>query len=191
MTRGLLILFSTIICCVSCSSDHSFDDFISEVPEFESYQYESELIGYTISLPQGWTLENSVYEKGFQQEVFLEPSSGDTLTTILVSKYKSVTDKLEEEFEVHKAYNSNLSEAFEQVATNETDFLPNRSFYSHVSSKKEYRTAQTPGLDMIMFLTKSENDSTFFRLLVTCPKGSEQLQNMGKLMQCVKDLKTN
>jgi hypothetical protein len=177
-----IILFVLIGIISSCSSYYTFEDFTSKQSNFPKRSVESFELGYSIVVPNSWRLMEKQHQGKVLIETFADrPNSSGSFSFLSIAKFKGNSNDLDKEIE-NLQKSQKLPDGLEHVALEKTKHLKYKSYYRHVKSDKE----NPEKADLITFMLKANEDSTFFTIMICAPQGDELLNDMNMLMNCAK-----
>ncbi|MBL1278838.1 MAG: hypothetical protein COA33_001085 [Fluviicola sp.] len=136
-------------------------------------------MGYTICVPYLWDLKRN-YEGQFLIETFIDSRKlvFDS-PSLSIAKFKGNSNDLD----LYVDFLSKeelLPEEFSVVSRGESDFLNYDSYYTHVRSV----TDAINEIEVITFILKGKEDSTFFTIMSSAPQDKDLNTNMAMLMNC-------
>jgi hypothetical protein len=175
----------------SCSDKHFTVEYYEKYP----VKFAKKLITYPneqfeLYIPKNWEWKIENYENVQEIELgidaFSKPDDNNFTHILSIQKgniYSNNTN-LEDEF------NKMLDKAKQNlhlkvVKYGKIDFLNNDTYFIHSKSKSE----KVGAIEIISFITKSKNDTSFYYLTATASITNEQKMNMAIMIQCLKTFK--
>lgn len=142
-------------------------------------------MGYSLVVPHSWTVTQN-YDSQFLIETFMDSiNHTNDLPFLSIAKFKGNSNDLDSYVDYLKN-EEKLPEGFTKLSCGETEYLNYKSHYTHAVS-----TGDKNKVEVITFIVKAKEDSTFFTIMSSVPKNEDVTTNMAILMQCSKQFRLN
>lgn len=183
-----------ILMACAQKGEPEYAEYDAHVVKLAKTGYSNDSLGFSITIPANFALVRC-YRSDSPNEVttllFRDPSVTDTLCFMQVSKYKGMSNSLEEEIKEIGLKSESIT-GMDYLEQGTTDRLRYPAYYSHI------RLGETsgPGIDGIGYLLKASEDSMFYVILNAIPTSDtipreKMLLKMGGLLACTRGFRMN